>query len=115
MNECLFCKSSNLVKNGKPRGKQRWKCKDCKKNTLEGKKYSIEQKKRVIMAYTRGVGIRAIGDIEDIPFQLVFYWIKVIGKRIKEIKGREPRKSDYVEVIEMDELYTYVEKKTKKR
>jgi len=114
MKECLFCKSSNLVKNGKPRGKQRWKCKDCKKNNLEGKKYSIEQKRRVIIAYTRGVGIRSIGDIENIPFQLVFYWIKVIGKKIKEIKGREPRKSDYVEVIEMDELYTYVEKKTKK-
>jgi transposase-like protein len=83
MKECLFCKSSNLVKNGKPRGKQRWKCKGCKKNSLEGKKYSIDQKRRVITAYTRGVGIRAIGDIEKIPFQLVAYWIKIVGRKIK--------------------------------
>ncbi len=113
MKECLFCKSSNLIKNGKPRGKQRWKCRDCKKNGLEGKKYSIEQQKRVIMAYIRGVGIRVIGDIEGIDFQLVFYWIKRIGNRIKAVKGREPRKSDYVEVIEMDDLFTYVGKQTK--
>lgn len=113
MFKCLFCKSSNLVKNGKPRGKQRWKCKDCKKNSLEGKKYSIEQKKRVIKAYTRGMGIRAIADMENMDNELVLYWIKKIGNRIKEIKGREPRRSDYVEVIEMDELFTYAGKKTK--
>lgn len=59
--KCKCCNSEKLVKNGKPGGKQRYKCKDCDKNTSErNPKYSTEQKIRVIMAYLRGVGIRAM-------------------------------------------------------
>ena len=83
------------------------------KNNLEGKKYSIEQKQRVIRAYTRGVGIRAIADIEQMDNELVLYWVKIIGKRVKELKGKELKQCKEIEILEMDELWTYVGKKTK--
>jgi transposase-like protein len=46
--DCKFCGSGNLVKNSIVFGKQRYKCKDCKKNFRDVKsKYSIEQKRSV--------------------------------------------------------------------
>ena len=114
MKECIYCESNNLVKNGIVLGKQRYKCKSCGKNPREGclLKYSIEQKKRVIRAYTRGAGIRAIADIEQMNNELVLYWIKTIGRRVKELKGKEIKEYNEIEILEMDELWTYVGKKT---
>ena len=36
MVKCKKCKSENIVKNGKVRGKQRYLCKDCRYNFVEG-------------------------------------------------------------------------------
>ena len=81
--ECQNCKSTKIVKNGIFYGKQRYLYKECRKTFIPRTlKYSKEEIIRVIKSYLRGVGIRAMGDIENIDFQLVFYWIKKLGKKL---------------------------------
>ena len=55
--------------------------------------------------YLEGVGIRSIERLENIPNTLVIKWIKDFGKIIKEKKN--------IEVLEGDELRTYIKKNLK--
>ena len=111
--KCIHCGSDSLIKNGKPNGKQRWLCKKCGKNTLEGKEHSIKMHKRIIKAYLRGVGIRAIADIEEVAVFTVVYWIRKISNMVMEKQNKKLKQCTEIEILEMDELWTYVGKKTK--
>lgn len=44
MVKCKKCQSENIVKNGKVRGKQRYLCKDCRYNFVEGDAYECQRK-----------------------------------------------------------------------
>jgi hypothetical protein len=52
-------------------------------------KFSLEQKKRIIMACLNTVGFRAVDGIFDIPRMSVFCIIKKLGTKIEEIKTKE--------------------------
>ena len=52
---------------------------------------------------------RAVGRILEISKNICLYWIKKYAKKIQP-KNRE---NERVEVIEMDELYSFVERKNK--
>jgi hypothetical protein len=59
-------------------------------------------------------GLRSIGRILNVPYQLVSQWIENAGKIIEsEIRDLQinPRK---IAILEMDELYTYVQKNSTK-
>ena len=61
MNNCKFCTSKNLVKNGKPKNAQRYLCKDCLREQIEGDNrciHSNEVKKAAVILYLEGVGFR---------------------------------------------------------
>ncbi len=116
--ECVYCKSEKVVKNGVLYGCQRYLCKDCKKNFRPRvPKYSVEQRKRVVRAYLNGVGFRAIGRIESISHVLIFKWVKKLGKKLgkklEDLKGKNPPDKTIIEILEADELFTYVGKKNK--
>lgn len=117
MHQCRFCNSKSLVKNGVIRCNQRYKCKLCKKNQLvtDGRiKYSNKDKAMAVAMYLNNVGFRAIGRIMNIPFQLIHCWIKKAGALVEkeaEALNKAPKK---IEILEMDELYTYIKKKNGK-
>jgi len=115
MDSCKFCGSKHLRKNGFNGGVQRYKCKECGKNQREGDrrvKYSHEQKLKVIKMYLEGIGIRSISRLEGMSPPLIVHWIRQSSELIRE-KLAEARavceKSD-IQILELDELFSYVQK-----
>ena len=117
--KCKFCMVSKVVKDGFVRGSQRFKCRSCGKNFIEGDKrenesYSREVRNMVIRMYLNNCGIRRIAHILKLPLSTTFGWIRKAGKMVDEIvdemvknKNEEFKKID---ILEMDELFTYVKK-----
>ena len=119
MEICKHCGSASLVKNGYVQGKQRYLCKDCNKTFREGdnrERYSAEQKIRVIKLYTEGMGLRAIERLEGISVALLIHWIRNFSKiiRAKLCSTEIPDDAKEISILEVDELFTYFQKKPKK-
>lgn len=117
MIECRFCGSDRVVKNGIIRGKQRYKCKGCGKNQMlnDGRvKYSNKEKYMAVAMYLNNVGFRAIGRVMNIPFQIIHNWIRKAGELVERRANKESTISRNIAILEMDELYTYIQKKSGK-
>ena len=102
---CPKCKENKYVRNGVIKGRQRYLCKCCKYT------YSVEEigkptllKKQALNLYLEGLGFRSIERILKVSHVSVLNWVRKFGKEIEAI--REPEKD--IEMIEMDELHTYV-------
>jgi len=115
---CKKCKSSNIVKNGLQDEIQRYKCKECG-SVFRGKasQYSADFKLEAIMMYINSMGIRAIARVKKVHNSVISTWIKQIGKITKDAfaeKLKEVQPKD-INILELDELFTYVKKKRIKR
>jgi transposase len=114
MSMCKFCGGTNSVKNGVVGGRQRYKCGACFRSYREGDsriKYSSELHKVAISMYLNSSGIRSIGRVLGIPFQLVQKWSESAGKTVEKILENNPQASQKINILEMNELYTYIQKK----
>lgn len=102
-NNCVYCKSENIVKFGKIRGsdKQRFICKTCKKTFVADKDFKkFKGNPKIITAvmdlYFKGCSLRKIQDHVkqfydlEITHVTIYYWIKRFTKII----------NDYVEKLE---------------
>ena len=102
---CPKCKSSHHVKDGIVKGKQRYLCKNCKyRYTVSFKGKPIELKKFALVLYLEGLGFRSIERIINVSNVTVMRWIKSFGKEVELIR----RKDKELEVIELDEMHTYI-------
>ena len=106
-----------IWKAGRPRGKQQYQCKNCRRKFITELNYSEEFKREAIQIFYEGNSGRAVGRIKGINKSTVYNWIKKLNEKIqKEAILDEENKSTEsktVEEIEMDELFTYTkEKKT---
>lgn len=113
---CKHCGSDDLVKNGLVKGKQRYECKACSKTTRIGDervKYSLEKKIKVIKMYLEGVGIMSIERLEGVPNPLIIYWIRNLSRLLREklTSTPIPEEAKDIEILELDELFTYCQKK----
>ena len=116
-NKCKHCGSTERVKNGFVQGKQRYECLiACGKTYREGdlrEKYNLETKRRVIKWYLEGAGITSIERMEKVPNPLIIKWIRkfssILRKRLNE--AEIPEEAKKIEIIELDELFTYCQKK----
>ena len=109
---CPRCgKETRQNRHGKSEaGSQRYLCKHCKKTYVtkpKWRRYSEETKKQAIKLYMEENSGRAVGRILGISINTCIYWIKKYAKTIKEKRYPNER----VEVIEMDELYSFIERK----
>lgn len=116
INKCKHCGGTERVKNGFVQGKQRYECLGCGKTYREGdlrEKYSLETKLRVIKWYLEGAGIMSIERMEKVPNPLIIKWIRkfssILRKRLNE--AEIPEEAKKIEIIELDELFTYCQKK----
>jgi insertion element IS1 protein InsB len=119
MTLCKHCGSDTLVKDGLVKGKQRYLCKSCHKTFRVGddrERYSIESRIKVVKLYTEGLGLRAIERLENIPSSLLVHWIRGFSRMIREklCTTAIPEDAKEVEILEVGELFTYYQKKTKK-
>jgi len=106
---CSRCGSEKYCKDGMVKSRQRFKCKQCNYH------YSVEQKSDVKSSDTRrlafemyleGLGFRAIGRILKISYVTAFQWVKKWGENLEL-----PKRNEAIEVVELDEMHTYVSQK----
>jgi transposase-like protein len=121
MLNCKGCGCDKLVKNGKSSyGVQRYKCKECGNSYGEGDKrlkHGLEKRLKVIKMYLEGVGIRSIERLEGVSNPLIIYWIRHFSTLIrKELRRRTiPDTPRDIEILEIDELFTYYKKRPTER
>ena len=111
--ECPYCKSTKIRKNGKSRGTQRMQCMSCKKTFAETpKRFSKEVKCKALLMYLNNVGIRKIALFFGVSPTAVLKWIRNAHKLLTEhLQNFNPLVSDKADIIELDEIYTYVKKR----
>lgn len=113
---CPKCQLSKHVRNGFVRNKQRYKCKNCFCNfTYEDgrNKYTNTSRSLVIRMYLNNCGFRSIAEILNIPLATCFMWIRNAGRIVDQMVREQRQSSEDIEILEMDELYTFVKKSQK--
>ncbi len=113
---CKFCSSGNYVKSGLVQGAQRYKCKECGANFIEGdkrKKYALADRLKVIKLYLENCGIRTIERLTGIRNSQISKWIEdtadFIKRELDKSRNNVTSVQD-VEILEIDELCTYIKK-----
>jgi hypothetical protein len=100
------------VKSGHVQGRQRYQCKVCGYHytvALKSTAKPLSLKKQALHLYLEGLGFRSIGRILGVSHVAVLQWIKAFGRQEQALQ-KEPKA---VEVVEMDEMHTYLcQKKT---
>jgi transposase len=117
MDKCKSCGGVNFVKNGFVRGQQRYRCKDCRTNQIEGDKrlkYNNNIRNMALSMYLNSSGIRSIGRVLNVSPQLISQWVTKAGKIVENHMLEQQITPKNINILEMDELYTYVQKKRKK-
>ena len=108
---CPRCGSVNHCKDGIVKGRQRYKCKACRFHYTVAQKSDVKSadtKRLAFEMYLEGLGFRSIGRILKISYGTVYQWIKKWGSNMTL-----PKRNEAIEVVELDEMHTYVgQKKT---
>ena len=119
MKNCKHCNSSRLTLSGIVKNKQRYLCKGCGKTSRDGDKrvvHSLEKKIKVIRSYLEGVGIRSIERLENISAPMIINLVRTFSKKLQEKLQNQRISEDIrnIDILEIDELFTYVQKKLPK-
>ena len=107
--DCTRCGSSNKVKRGFVKERQRYTCKDCGYNYTVVQKSTAKPdtvKRQALQLYLEGLGFRSIGRILKVSHVSVYNWIKSFGAKLEDIKSETE-----IEVVEMDEMHSYIGQK----
>jgi len=116
---CKECGSNICVKNGFVKEKQRYKCKICLFNFVEGDKrlkYTSNDHLKVIKLYLENCGIRTIERLTGIRNSQISKWIENIASYVKDEFSKAQNNLNGVEdieIVEIDELCTYIKKDQK--
>ena len=114
---CRVCGSRNIVKNGANKcGNQQYHCKDCKAyRVLEPKRIHAKNEKEMILrAYKERTSMRGLERIFPIARQTVAAWLQETVQALPDLKDTLlPAEPD--DVLELDELWSFVLKKDRKR
>jgi transposase-like protein len=107
---CPKCNSEHYVRDGIVKQKQRYLCKHCKyRYTVAETGKPKDLKRLAIQLYLEGLGFRSIARVLQVSNVSVLNWVKALGSKVEEYRKTEGD----IEIIEMDELHTYIgEKKT---
>ena len=111
MCECKNCKSEKVVKSGKVRGKQRFKCKECGYNFVIGDERTNEKieamKALCVLFYSLGKGsYNMLGKLFNRNRSLIYRWIKEAG-----LNTEEPIIDNEITQIEFDEMWHFIQSK----
>ena len=104
MTTCPSCNMEGCTKDGIVNEKQRYKCKSCGyRHTVKHLGKSPDIKRQALQLYLEGLGFRSIGRFLNCSHVAVYNWIRAHGESI------EPLRSDKdIEVVELDEMHTYI-------
>lgn len=110
---CPRCESSNLRRSGCKNGAQRYQCRDCRRYmTDKPPRFSAEVKARAVDMYLNNVGIRKVARFVGASPAGVLRWIRKEHAQLQaRIPPAEPSHAGAAaDIIEMDEIYTFVQK-----
>ena len=114
MINCKRCKSEQIKRNGKVRDKQRYKCKECHLNFVEGDKrvktdLPIKKALAVILYSIGKASFRMLGKLFNCSHSLIYRWISKEAEMLPE-----PSIDADIREIEFDEMWHFIgSKKTK--
>ena len=98
--------------------KQRYRCKDCGYHFTaeDGRvKYGAKDRLAALTLYRKGLSLRSIAEIIGTSNVLILYWIRNIGRFVEEtVLSRPLSSSEEIDIIEIDEMWHYVQKNVKK-
>ncbi len=106
MSLCPKCTHPTSTKAGFIGELQRYKCKSC------GCRHTVQHrsgtgtaaiKRQALQLYLEGMGFRAIGRVLGFSNVSVLRWIRNFGKNLDEIKSNKQ-----VNIVEIDEMHSYV-------
>ena len=108
---CKNCQSEQVVKSGKARGKQRFKCKECGYNFVLGDRRTSEKivalKALCVLLYSLGKGSYSmLGKLFGRDRSLIYRWIREAG-----LNTAEPAISGEITEIEFDEMWHFIQSK----
>ena len=111
--QCHHCGSDRYRKNGSYQGVQRYICKACGRSfTDNGERFDKATKAAALDMYLNNVGIRKIARFTGASPAGVLKWIKkaseTLAQRLRHAATQV--QADLPDVIEMDEIYTFVQK-----
>ena len=109
---CGQCGGTDLIKRGSKGGYQRYMCRGCGRyGTDRAPKFSAETKALAIEMYMNSMGIRAIGRVLKASPAAVLTWIRKEHAVLQQRLARQaPVQAAAPDIIEMDEIYTYIQK-----
>jgi transposase-like protein len=110
---CPQCQSGDLRRSGLKQGAQRYRCKACGRYmTDKPPRFSPELKAQAVDMYLNNVGIRKIARFVGASPAGVLRWIRKEHARLQARMSRsdQPRNAAVPDIIEMDEIYTFVQK-----
>lgn len=112
MKTCPYCQyTDGQIKNGmNPSGTQRYWCRACRRAyTPEPKPsgYAETVRQQAVQLYVDGMNLRRIARTLGVNHQSVANWVKAQAVRLPPAPVPSA-----VETIELDELFTFVEKKS---
>jgi len=114
---CRVCDSTNIVRNGTNKcGSAQYYCKDCGAHRVlePATGYSAREKRRILDTYKERASLRGLERIFGVARQTVLQWLKDWVRRLPDLKDTLlPPQAD--DVLELDELWSFVFKKDAKR
>ena len=105
MSACPKCNCSEVVKNGKHLGRQRYKCKACAfqftRTTARGSPAS--DKATAVLLYTLGLSLNCIARIFKVSTPAVLRWVRLFAEKTYA----KPAPAEAV-IVELDEMWHYL-------
>ena len=110
--QCPQCDGTDLIKRGSKAGHQRYMCRACGRYSTDSQpKFSAKTRAMAIEMYMNSMGIRAIGRVLKASPATVLTWIRKEHAALQQRLAQQgPVPADGPDIIEMDEIYTYVQK-----
>lgn len=111
--QCHHCGSADYRRNGSYAGVQRYICKGCRRSfTSRGERFSKQVKARALDMYLNNVGIRKVARFVGASPASILNWIAAAAEAMAQRLARaaEQLRDVRPDVIEMDEIYTYIQK-----
>ena len=115
--DCPRCHAADLIKRGFKSGYQRYMCRGCGRYcTDRPPRFSAQTKARAVDMYLNNVGIRKIARFVGASPAGVLRWIRkeheAMQARLAQVGAPASAAPD---IIEMDEIYTFVQKNSSAR
>jgi len=114
VHQCPHCGSENIVKNGTchSTGKQKYRCKDCKKygTLVKTLRFTEQDRQRVVKTYFERSSMRGVARSQGVSRPTLVKWLLEATEKAPEINETlaEPIPTD---VLEADEVWGFVFKK----